>query len=121
MGTNYYLVEPNSPPCEHCLRPYPVVEHHIGKSSAGWVFSFHSPEGGPKTVAQWRTVIAECIDRGGHIRDEYNAPCSQTEFWEFVERKKTSPRSQALEHPRNDTWYRTWMDEGCSFSTGEFS
>jgi hypothetical protein len=69
MGTNYYW-HPEVEVCECCGRPKEDVEPiHIGKSSAGWVFSLHvDPDAGicnlEDWVGQWKTP--------GKIIDEYD-------------------------------------------------
>ena len=70
MGTNYYH---RTNICEHCDR---YDENHIGKSSGGWVFSFH----GERNDVEWNFlgggVIVSLDDwkarlKGGKIFDEY--------------------------------------------------
>jgi len=64
MGTNYYWHE--KPPCESCGRSYEAK--HIGKSSAGWVFSLHvMPDEGVTDIDDWERLWAS----GGEIYDEY--------------------------------------------------
>jgi hypothetical protein len=69
VGTNYYWKEDREPPCAHCGRTDPEVTLHIGKSSAGWVFSLHiDPEAGISDLPDWERVWANAA---GHIEDEY--------------------------------------------------
>lgn len=54
MGTNYYLEGPGQVPCCKCGRPFEKVRQHIGKSSAGWVFTLHVyPEKGINDLPDW--------------------------------------------------------------------
>jgi len=65
MGTNYYLKsKAPCPACGHEIKPM-----HIGKSSAGWVFSLHAiPEKGINGLADWQR---EWAAEGMVIEDEY--------------------------------------------------
>lgn len=122
MGTNYYH---RINICETCGR---YDEHHIGKSSGGWTFSFHGqrdddPDGllGGKVVSigDWRQRL-----KFGPIFDEYGRHVDTEDFWELVEKKKDGKNHTEYcrkEHPR--FYIQTcWLDdEGNSFSEGEFS
>jgi len=65
MGTNYYLVKNERPPCPCCERTYVQERLHIGKSSGGWCFALHViPEMGmllidsnPKVAGVWDYLI----------------------------------------------------------------
>jgi hypothetical protein len=66
MGTNYYLHNPK--PCQTCGHD-PNEPKHIGKSSAGWVFSLHVyPEEGIHDLGDWER---EWVN--GVIKDEYGS------------------------------------------------
>lgn len=67
MGTNYYLEA--KPPCKECGRPH--ERKHIGKSSAGWVFSLRVYPEGPRNLEEW---IAEFFKPETQIVDEYEKP-----------------------------------------------
>lgn len=99
MGTNYYWREK---PCKCCGR---FDELHIGKASAGWVFSWHgyrlcepdrwggdgtAPEitrlGIPlDTAARWTRFL---LATGGTIWDEYGDQLSAGDFLEMVQAKR---------------------------------
>lgn len=69
MGTNYYLHTEDKPPCDHCGRKDNREPLHIGKSSAGWVFSLHvMPELGLNDLADWER---EWSLPGTWIENEY--------------------------------------------------
>ncbi len=40
MGTNFYYIEKQRPPCECCARPYKENKIHVGKRSGGVRFCF---------------------------------------------------------------------------------
>jgi hypothetical protein len=78
MGTNYYLVKDTPAPCNHCGRPYESERKHIGKSSAGWVFSLHIiPEEGIDDLDDWQRVWSR---PGWKIEDEYGETVSPDEM-----------------------------------------
>lgn len=64
MGTNYYLEA--KPACKECGRPH--ERRHIGKSSAGWVFSLRIYPEGPRNLEDW---IALFYEADAQIFDEY--------------------------------------------------
>lgn len=123
MGTNYYH---RTNICEHCDR---FDEHHIGKASAGWTFSFH----GEREEITERNPLGEVIasfddwkDRLslGKIFDEYGTEVAFEEFVRMVERKKQEKCNHTeyckVDHPSHAQ--ENWLDnEGNSFSEGEFS
>lgn len=68
MGTNYYYEPTAVKPCSECGRGFETERLHIGKSSAGWVFSLCIyPDRNINTLEDWKRVWAS----GGQIRDEY--------------------------------------------------
>ncbi len=84
MGTNYYH---RIDICESCNR---YKEKHIGKSSAGWQFSFQGyreDEDIPKIASfeDWKREL----QADGKIFDEYGREMSFEEFVEYVERRQT--------------------------------
>jgi hypothetical protein len=78
MGTNYYI-EPQEP-CPHCKRGYPEV--HIGKSSAGWVFSLHVDD----ELDSWDKWL-EFLE-GKVIRNEYGNAIPLANFIKTVTCRK---------------------------------
>lgn len=123
MGTNFYH---RTNICDHCNR---YDEHHIGKSSGGWTFSFHGereidPEMNPlnemiTSFSDWKTRLKD-----SKIFNEYDEEISLTEFLQLVEDKRDEKNNQTtycrIEHP--DYAKNCWLDdEGNSFSEGEFS
>lgn len=89
MSTEYYLrrAPKACPTCGHD----PMVEDvHIGHSAGGWVFLWQgwrtaegSPAGRPLDTAEaWFAFLAEEVERGGAIVDEYG---SSRPLWWFVQ------------------------------------
>jgi len=56
MGTNYYH---RTNICEKCGR---FDETHIGKSSWGWTFSFHGPNG-VSSYANWLKTLSTSMTK----------------------------------------------------------
>lgn len=126
MGTNYYH---HSQACPCCGRSDPRV--HIGKSSAGWTFSFHGGDLGAEGVRSWKDWqgrLSTATQNGGRIVDEYGAEITLAELVGVVE-DRHDPRGPLQNHT---VYCRThhpehaerdcWLDpEGHSFSRGEFS
>jgi hypothetical protein len=118
MGTNYYHER------ELCDKCHNSEREHIGKSSAGWTFSFHATE----TIRSYRDWIAE-LETGGRIVDEYGDEISLDDFKLMVERKTLPwgkdgrpPLVHAIEAQKHDWGQHNFRDpEGHSFSEGEFS
>ena len=128
MGTNYYH---RINICEHCNR---YNERHIGKSSAGWQFSFqgyrveqHCPA--IMSFEDWkRELQAE-----GKIFDENGKETSYEEFVKLVEDKKDGQYNERpnLNHydyclskhkERGFNMDNDWKDdEGYAFTFSEFS
>ncbi len=121
MGTNYYHErEPLNPQtCSgcgaqlHCRDCDGEYRQHIGKSSAGWTFSFHAT-GTIRSYEQW---IKE-LESGGRIIDEYGDVCSLDDFRAIVEQKRSAPHHHAREYP-HDGCFTDGL--GHSFSDREFS
>lgn len=111
MGTNYYH-EPNTGGvCGHCGHREEVERVHIGKSSAGWTFSWHATET-IRSAADWYVQL-----EAGLIFDEYDRRHSLDDFKAMVEGKRDSPHHHAREYPQGN-----FTDpEGHSFSEGGFS
>ena len=117
MGTNYYAV-----------RNRPTVEspHHIGKSSAGWLFSFQSHNekwcdppivwNTYKQVTDWlyrHTVESEDYV----ILNEYDEIIPFDDFVKLVEEKQNDPLCK--DNPDNFSYSRNV--DGYRFSDEEFS
>jgi hypothetical protein len=88
MGTNYYLKTPGcSNACDHCSAS---VLRHIGKSSAGWKFLFQAEPDWPRDSAYklWHTMVADTLQAGGHIEDEYGVHTTFKELTELIEAKQ---------------------------------
>ena len=82
MGTNYYY---RTNMCQTCGR---FEEAHIGKSSAGWQFSFQMPKDVViKSVKAMRTFLD-----GKLIFDEYGKTVTHEDFWKMVESKQGDKR-----------------------------
>lgn len=118
MGTNYYVTENH---CDCCKRY--DIECHIGKSSAGWAFTFRGyREMRLVSWPAWKEYL-----KGRQIRDEYGDVVSHEEFVELIEKFK-SPKANRLQHNvegRKSGWFNPeydWDDEdGYAFSAREFS
>ena len=66
------------------LEDNPCEGVHIGKNSAGWVFTFQAhPNLKLKSVNAWKEFLQE-----GYIYDEYGVLIPVKEFWEIVEASK---------------------------------
>ncbi len=126
MGTNYYA-EQNC--CETCGRG--ANRLHIGKSSAGWSFSFHAIDEWDSwddlPVSSYQQWLNWLTRSGVRIVDEYGQKVTLTEFRIMVNGKadgqrhaeyvKTDPHCALRCDPSEH-----WLDvEGHSFSRGEFS
>jgi hypothetical protein len=115
MGTNYYHRHAACPTCGH------GIDRHIGKSSAGWTFSFagHRPE--IMSYADWLRLLEE----GGEIRNEYGEQVTLDDFRALVESKRTEELNHTTycrEHHPEYAERDCWLDEeGHSFSAGEWS
>lgn len=87
MGTNYYV---SLDICAHCGRGDDRL--HIGKSSAGWVFSLNThPEHGIKSLSGWQNFL-----RGKMIFDEYGSRVTLAELLRVI-RRRSWAREQRLE------------------------
>lgn len=140
MGTNYYI---RYNICSCCNRSDEV---HIGKSSMGWQFTFHSVDDYDikmssfdaknmlaeddshliiKNFQDWRKFIEKYVIEQGtaKIYNEYGEEESAQEFFSLVESKRDGKNH--AEYINNDYTYMDHGDyvdeEGYSFSPGEFS
>ncbi len=123
MGTNYYTVMNK---CEHCGWQDTV---HIGKSSAGWQFSFHGTDQ-IRSWKDWQRVLEGTP--GPAIVNEYGGPISIPQLKAIVEGSKGKKDHIQELRDSSDTSCTAiedaidagtdWHDpEGWSFSAGEFS
>ena len=106
MGTNYYH---RTAPCRTCGHN---EEIHIGKSSAGWTFSFHGTDM-IRSWTDWKAVLA----KGGTIWNEYGKQHTIEGLTLLILCKVTEPHNHAKEYP-DDCWLD---DEGHGFSDSNFS
>lgn len=106
MGTNYYTIKNY---CDCCKR---FDKDHIGKSSAGWTFSFQSAYN-INDYDEW----VENIKSAEKIVDEYGNELTVSEMIEIVESKKNNIHNFAKEHPGHG-----FVDKyGNSFTVSDFS
>jgi hypothetical protein len=106
MGTNYYH---RTNICECCGRS---ETEHIGKSSCGWQFSFHSTDKA-QSFEDWKVLL-----KTGEIRDEYGDLVTYEEFIGIVTQKQIPQnRNHASLYPGD-----SYCDlDGYSFTRSEFS
>lgn len=137
MSTNYYFVPSPSNPLSI------FGEIHIGKQSAGWVFSFqgYNIEGGvvraevdrlsglsiPVTIPAFVVKSAEdwkgiMLRNYGTIKNEYGEEVSQEDFWNnLISKPKYDGTQRVHSKEHGDDPERNWVDaEGYSFSGYEF-
>ncbi len=127
MGTNYYA---RVKCCDACGR---YDELHIGKSSAGWKFSFRGyKEHDPPIVSEtgWREFL-----RTARIFDEYGKEVAYDEFWANAKHPQRANMRDHIDYClSSDRWHDResvqrrlasgdeWHDDqGNSFSGTEFS
>ena len=109
MGTNYYVVENI---CECCNRYDEKI--HIGKSSHGWTFSFHSTFD-CKSLTQWLEYLADKT-----IYNEYEEEITYDEFTQLVLSKRIEKNNHAIVCKDNE-YDKSFLDnEGNSFTEGYF-
>ncbi len=113
MSTNYYV---KSDTCECC--GHTPDQAHIGKSSAGWTFTFQAYRG----LTSWKDWKRHLEDQT--IVDEYDREVTLEEFKALVESKKSAKYNHTIECLRQYPEMREdlYLDsEGHSFSWREFS
>jgi len=142
MGTNYYI---RYNLCNCCNR---YDEIHIGKSSAGWQFSFHAVDDSdikmalfdPKDMLDdtdrhliissfqdWKSFIEKYVIKykAAKIYNEYDELQDPIEFFKLIEAKRKEENNQAKYVMKSESSYRYRGDyvddEGYSFSPGDFS
>ena len=117
MGTNYYAVK-NRPSIESPI--------HIGKSSAGWLFSFQSQnEKWHDPPIVWNTYNQVCEWLYEHtvesqeyvIVNEYDEIVPYADFIDMVQEKKNDPfcanNPDNFHYARNVDGYRFTDEEFC--------
>jgi hypothetical protein len=124
MGTNFYHESGDlTARCTKCgqLCDDCNTRVHIGKSSAGWTFSFHATET-IKSYADWLRVLSS----DGRIVDDCGRVVSLDEFKAMIAEKATAPKHHTRYCDQHHTSLVLRGDvytdpEGHSFSEGEFS
>ena len=93
MGTNYYAIKT----CECCGNK---DKYHIGKSSAGWVFSLHvEPDNG---IGNFHDVLKIIKNPDRKIFDEYDRRIPKSELLNTI-RNRSNKRKGGVPSP-----YQTW-------------
>lgn len=99
MGTNYYLVYEEKPPCSACCRPFEVRREHIGKSSWGWMFSLHViPELGINELDDWKR---EWSKPGTFIENEYGEKLEPEKLLSIITDRRAGRFSNSEEPSRH--------------------
>lgn len=110
MGTNYFIVRNF---CEHCGRG---EREHIGKSSAGWTFSFQATD----EVYDFATWLENVKRPGSIIVDEYDGIFTVDELLTLIERKRDAPNNHARDV--HELPGHAFLDkDGNSFTRWDFS
>ncbi len=109
MGTNYYA---RINICKCCGKP--EEEIHIGKSSAGWTFTFHATEK-IRSYKEWLKILSK---KETEIYNEYDEKVYIKDFKRMVENKRTEKNNQARDYPEEGSYLD---EEGNSMSLGGFS
>ena len=116
MGTNYYH---RTNICECCNR---YDEKHIGKSSAGWQFSFQGYVNDIPRIESFEDWKRELLTEG-KIFDEYSREISFENFVKLVEGKQSQSKNH-YDYCKKEGYNmdNDWKDkEGYSFTKAEFS
>ena len=118
MGTNYYYYE--QPPCTCCKRPY--ERRHIGKSSAGWMFSLRIyPDDEINDLDDWFKLFSATES---YIMDEYGTMISVDEMISTIKREGIKCETRLRSHREYFGHYGrgTRRGEGnWDYLNGEFS
>lgn len=100
MGTNFYLKQPEVA-CPTCGHHEPVESLHIGKSSAGWVFSLRiHPDLGISSLEDWKARLTQ-----GQICNEYGSQVSVEEML-----KNITERSWPHDPSKAPYGYASWPE-----------
>ncbi len=129
MSTNYYFQPTNDNP----LAAYGSI--HVGKSSAGWTFSFHgydikaayrnlTVESGlsvrcsvPELIVKDFPAVVGMLESGGKLTNEYGETMETQEFIEMVLKKQSSANNHGRLYPNDDSWVDA---RGHSFGNYDF-
>jgi len=110
MGTNFYLKQPEVA-CPTCGHHEPVDSLHIGKSSAGWVFSLRIyPDLGISSLEDWKARFGQ-----GQICDEYGSQISVEKMLETI-----TERSWPRDPSKAPYGYVSWP-EMCRLNRAEIT
>jgi len=114
MGTNFYLIREC---CEHCGRGSDQI--HIGKSSAGWVFSLNThPDEGINTLKDWEEQWSQPSTR---IVDEYGDVITLDEMRKRILKRSWNGSSTNLRRHPIDGFCVAHGDGTYDVMRGEFS
>lgn len=92
MGTNYYIEV--GAICPHCGAG--GEKKHIGKSSAGWVFSLHVyPDEGINALKDWLPLLRE-----NPIHDEYGRDITYDDMMDQI-----CNRNRTAKYIPDEHWY----------------
>lgn len=120
MSTNYYYHLSPKNVCNYCNRSDKSEIVHIGKSSAGWTFSFH----GTDKVRSYKDWIAFFETNSGDIVNEYGKMVSINEFKKIIESKMDAKYNHAIYSSKREPEYAQkycWIDnDGHSFNSAGF-
>ena len=112
MGTNFYA---RINACNYCGRSDDEI--HIGKSSAGWTFSFHVTD----EIKSYKDWIKYLSRDNIKIVDEYNSVYSLEEFEDLVESKKNEEHNHTKACMKSG-YENSYLDEeGHSMTKEDFS
>lgn len=115
MGTNFYAKTNRCKTCGH--KPEDI---HLGKSSAGWQFTFQYNRGKYyKNVGEMKEWL-----KGKVIRNEYGQRISRLAFWRMVKDKQTPKNKNHAKEMHKQYPNSRKVDliiEGYSFTNCEFS
>jgi hypothetical protein len=120
MGTNFYLVKRCS-----CGEAIVGDKIHLGKSSAGWSFSFRGYRGpyNPyqvENIQEWKDLIEQnCYE----LEDENGNKWDIDEFYKISigKAQKMIDNGKIPRYHAKEFWEDSQMIDGHSFSFGEFS
>jgi hypothetical protein len=112
MGTNYYVAEKR---CKCCGRY--DKKYHIGKSSAGWAFSFQGYR--LDGLTSWKDYKKFLKDQEIEIIDEYGNVTPYEEFVEYIEGPKApgyvnpaTGRKNLVHNEEGKKDSRPWFEPG---------